>query len=55
MADLEAIKTQLEDVAKSVAAQIQSVTPSPPKPEVPSLSENTVCGLNTESDNEDIK
>ena len=35
MADLEAIKTQLEDVAKSVAAQAQSIAPSPPKPEVP--------------------
>jgi hypothetical protein len=34
MADLEAIKTQLEDVAKTVAAQTLSVTPSPPKPEV---------------------
>jgi hypothetical protein len=34
MADLEAIKTQLEDVAKTVAAQTLSATPSPPKPEV---------------------
>jgi hypothetical protein len=41
MADLEAIKTQLEDVAKTVAAQTLSVTPSPPKAEV-LTSKNTL-------------